>query len=308
MVQPETQELRRKRPVPLRPGGTPLWVSDGEPGSTPDITAARQHVLPALYKAAAGGLPTLADKGYIGAGIGIRVPVRRPKGKSERALGIDTRTTNTLVRDLRALGERTAAELKERWRTLKRITVSPCRIGDIARAARTQRSMEMIFAEKPQRLLFLDGHMSAAFGVSVPIPAHKHEVVFTRLNVVRLVIAIPVSAIIHPQYNAGRSLPGAFPERTGDAVTVGFCVADHELVTVVDVLHSAAIARKPQGPIAYVSMCRRRREQQHRTHGHNSDYPSDRISYFHVAKHSLPTEAKQYDGDIPLVTLLCGSP
>lgn len=65
------------------PDGTPLWVSDVVPGSIPDITAAREHVLPALYKAAADGLPTLADKGYIGAGIGIRVPVRRPKGKSE---------------------------------------------------------------------------------------------------------------------------------------------------------------------------------------------------------------------------------
>ncbi|MGX4694512.1 transposase family protein [Streptomyces sp. JNUCC 63] len=41
------------------PDGTPLWVSDAEPGSTPDITAARIHALPAL-----------ADKGYIGAGIG----------------------------------------------------------------------------------------------------------------------------------------------------------------------------------------------------------------------------------------------
>ncbi|GAA3021233.1 hypothetical protein [Streptomyces fulvorobeus] len=51
---------------------TPLRVSDAEPGSTPDITAARGHVLPALYKAAADGLPTLADKGCTGAGIGLR--------------------------------------------------------------------------------------------------------------------------------------------------------------------------------------------------------------------------------------------
>ncbi len=93
------------------PDGTPLWVSEVEPGSTPDITAARLHVLPALYKAAAEGLPTLADKGYIGAGIGIRVPVRRPKGQSEQALHEDTRTMNTLIRGLRALGERAAAEL-----------------------------------------------------------------------------------------------------------------------------------------------------------------------------------------------------
>ncbi|MFI6724176.1 transposase family protein [Streptomyces atratus] len=67
------------------PDGTPLWVSEVEPGSTTDITAARIHALPALCKAAAGGLPTLADKGCIGAGIGILVPVRRPKNRSERA-------------------------------------------------------------------------------------------------------------------------------------------------------------------------------------------------------------------------------
>jgi DDE superfamily endonuclease len=42
------------------PGGFPLWVSDVEPGSVHDITAARAHALPALYHAAATGLPTLA--------------------------------------------------------------------------------------------------------------------------------------------------------------------------------------------------------------------------------------------------------
>ncbi|MET9386333.1 transposase family protein [Streptomyces sp. NPDC002928] len=117
------------------PDGTPLWVSEVEPGSTPDITAARIYVLPTLYRAAAEGLPTLADKGYSGAGIGIHVPVRRPKVQTEQALHADTRTTNVLIRDLRALGERTAAELKERWRALQRVTLSPSRIGDIARAA-----------------------------------------------------------------------------------------------------------------------------------------------------------------------------
>jgi hypothetical protein len=117
------------------PDGTPLWVSDAEPASVPDITAARVHALPALYQAAANGLPTLAGKGYIGAGIGIRVPVRRPKGQPEQALHTDTRTRNTLLRSIRALGERTAAELKQRWRALQHITLSPSRIGDIARAA-----------------------------------------------------------------------------------------------------------------------------------------------------------------------------
>ncbi|NJQ03972.1 transposase family protein, partial [Streptomyces zingiberis] len=119
------------------PDGTPLWVSDAEPGSVPDITAARLHALPALYKAAADGLPTLADKGYIGAGIGIRVPHRRPKGRSEQALHADTRTTNSLIRGARAPGERAAAELKQRRGTLQHVTLSPSRIGNIARAALT---------------------------------------------------------------------------------------------------------------------------------------------------------------------------
>lgn len=117
------------------PDGTPLWVSDAEPGSTPDITAARLHALPALYKAAADGLPTLADSGYQGAGIGVHHPFKKPRGSSHQRLHPDNRTYNALLRGVRSLGERTAAELKERWRTLRRVTLSPSLTGDIARAA-----------------------------------------------------------------------------------------------------------------------------------------------------------------------------
>jgi hypothetical protein len=42
---------------------------------------------------------------------------------------------NMLLRHVRALGERTAAELKQRWRALQHVTLSPGRVGDIARAA-----------------------------------------------------------------------------------------------------------------------------------------------------------------------------
>ena len=45
------------------PGGFPLWVSAVRPGSTHDLTAARELVLPALYPHAARGLPVLADQG-----------------------------------------------------------------------------------------------------------------------------------------------------------------------------------------------------------------------------------------------------
>ncbi|MFI0966562.1 transposase family protein [Streptomyces sp. NPDC021080] len=115
------------------PDGTLLWVSDVEPGSTQDVTAARIHALPALCKAATDGLPALADKGYIGAGIGIRIPVRRPKAKSEQALHVDTRMFNTLLRQVRAFGERTAAELKQRWRTLQHIMLRPCPVDHLIR-------------------------------------------------------------------------------------------------------------------------------------------------------------------------------
>jgi DDE superfamily endonuclease len=48
----------------MRPDGLPLWTGPAEPGSVHDITAARLHALPALYLAAALGMPTLADSGY----------------------------------------------------------------------------------------------------------------------------------------------------------------------------------------------------------------------------------------------------
>jgi DDE superfamily endonuclease len=117
----------------IAPDGFPLRVSEVEPGSVHDITAARIHALPALYRAAATGLPALADPGYDGAGIGIHIPARQPA--DGRDLDINTRTRNALLRSLRCLGERGFALLTGRWRTLQHITASPGKIGDIARAA-----------------------------------------------------------------------------------------------------------------------------------------------------------------------------
>jgi hypothetical protein len=78
-------------------------------------------------------LPTLADPGYDGAGIGVQIPVRQPA--DGRDLDINTRTRNALLRSLRCLGERGFALLTGRWRTLQHITASPSKIRDIARAA-----------------------------------------------------------------------------------------------------------------------------------------------------------------------------
>lgn len=121
------------------PSGFPVWTSDVEPGSTHDITAARAHVLPALYPAAAGGLPTLTDKGYTGAGIGIHVPV---KGRN---LCPDTRARNLLITSLRAPAERGNALLKSTWKALRRITLCPRRIGTIVTAALVLLTMQRGF-------------------------------------------------------------------------------------------------------------------------------------------------------------------
>lgn len=117
----------------MRPDGLPIWVSGVEPGSVHDLTAARQHALGALYAAAARGLPTLADPGYRGAGIGIHIPFKQPT--DGRRLAVDNRTYNTLLRSLRCVGERGFALLIGRWRVLQHVTACPRKIGDIAKAA-----------------------------------------------------------------------------------------------------------------------------------------------------------------------------
>ncbi|WP_371504346.1 transposase family protein [Allokutzneria sp. NRRL B-24872] len=116
------------------PDGFPLWVAEVEPGSPHDLTAARAHVLAALYWAASQlNRPTLADGGHDGAGIGVFTLVKQ--SSHGRELDADTRTYNTLLRGLRCLGERGFALLADRWRALRHTTASPRKIGDIVKAA-----------------------------------------------------------------------------------------------------------------------------------------------------------------------------
>src|SRR3954449_9831262 len=124
------------------PDGFPAAVSDVEPGSTHDITAARATgFLGALYAAAALlGLPALADKGYDGAGAGILTPT---KGAN---LHPDNAARNELLGCLRAQGERGIALLKTRWKALNRIRLCPQRIGAIVKAA-----LVLTTAERPIR-------------------------------------------------------------------------------------------------------------------------------------------------------------
>jgi hypothetical protein len=116
----------------MAPGGFPIWISDALPGSVHDITAAREQVLE-IIRPYLKDMPLLADPGYEGAGIGVHVPVKQPSGGRE--LDVDTRTRNALLRSLRCLGERGFAILEQRWRTLQHVTLSPSRVGDIAKAA-----------------------------------------------------------------------------------------------------------------------------------------------------------------------------
>ncbi len=117
----------------MLPGGLPIWAGPAEPGHVHDITAARACALPALYLAASLGMPTLADSGYEGAGIGIHVPAKSPAGNQEP--DINTRTRNSLLRGLRFQGERGFALLTQRWALLQHITASPRDVTQIARAA-----------------------------------------------------------------------------------------------------------------------------------------------------------------------------
>ena len=108
--------------------GFPVWTAPVEPGSTHDITAARTHALPALYRAASLGLPTLADKGYTAAGIGIKVPAKNPHPDP------DTRWRNELISSMRAPAERANALIKH-FKALKHVTLDPRAITTIAAAA-----------------------------------------------------------------------------------------------------------------------------------------------------------------------------
>jgi hypothetical protein len=101
------------------------------PGSTHDLTAARELVLPGA-RPYLTDLPFLADSGYEGAGAGVHVPVKKP---ARGELGPDTRTRNALLRSLRYQGERGFALMSQRWRALQRVMLSPGKIGGITRSA-----------------------------------------------------------------------------------------------------------------------------------------------------------------------------
>jgi hypothetical protein len=66
-------------------------------------------------------------------GISIHAPTTNPAG--DQVLDVNNRCYNSLYTRLRCLGERAAAILLTRWKTLRRITLRPSRIGAITKAA-----------------------------------------------------------------------------------------------------------------------------------------------------------------------------
>jgi DDE superfamily endonuclease len=112
------------------PSGIPLWVSAALPGSTHDITAARQLVLPEA-RPYLKKVPILADSGYEGAGAGVLVPVKKPRNGE---LDINTKTRNMLLRGARYQGERAFAPMSRRWRAIRHVSADPPQIGDIAKS------------------------------------------------------------------------------------------------------------------------------------------------------------------------------
>lgn len=81
------------------PSGIPLWVSAALPGSTHDIAAARQLVLPEAR-------PYLK-----------KVPI-----------------LDMLLRGARYQGERAFALMSQRWRAIRHVSADPSQIGDIAKS------------------------------------------------------------------------------------------------------------------------------------------------------------------------------
>ncbi len=124
------------------PLGELLWASPALPGASHDIACARTHGLPkALEQVTAFGTTVLADRGYIGVGHGIRVPIMA-LGRTEtgafrrRELSENEKAYNGAHARMRAYGERSNAQLKS-WRVLTRLRCSPERATTIVAAVAT---------------------------------------------------------------------------------------------------------------------------------------------------------------------------
>ncbi|MGI5135301.1 HARBI1 family protein [Streptomyces sp. CA-106110] len=116
------------------PDGWPIWVSPVRPGREHDTTCARHHgLLDALNRLADQlGTLTLVDLGYENAGDGFRHPVKKPAGGE---LTEAQQTFNRVIRGIHGMCERANALLKTTFKALRRVSLDPSRITQIAAAA-----------------------------------------------------------------------------------------------------------------------------------------------------------------------------
>ena len=116
------------------PDGFPIYTSPVRPGREHDTAAARAHpgLLDELTAWHHSGRAVLADLGYEGERSTMRLPVR---GKRNGTRAIDTKTYNALQTAMRARAERGNALLKTTFTALRRVSVSPHRIGAMTAAA-----------------------------------------------------------------------------------------------------------------------------------------------------------------------------
>jgi DDE superfamily endonuclease/Helix-turn-helix of DDE superfamily endonuclease len=108
--------------------GDLAWISDGLPGSTHDLTAARTHDI--IDSATRAEVQLLGDKGYQGAGGTVATP---HKG---RKLTKEQKAHNRMVNSIRGPGERGFAVLKA-WRIFGRVRCCPQRVAPMAKAVLT---------------------------------------------------------------------------------------------------------------------------------------------------------------------------
>ncbi|MGC9670441.1 transposase family protein [Planosporangium sp. 12N6] len=111
------------------PAGRLVWASSALPGAVHDLTAARAHGL--IDALANGGVMTLADKGYQGAGGTVRTPFKRHHLRPR--LSRRQKAVNRSHARLRALGERAVATL-EGWKILAKLRCCPRRATMIVQA------------------------------------------------------------------------------------------------------------------------------------------------------------------------------
>ena len=116
------------------PDGWPIWVSPVRPGREHDTTCARHHgLIDALNRLADQlGTPTLVDLGYENAGDGFRHPVKKPAGGQ---LTEDQQAFNKVIRGIHGVCERANSLLKVTFKALRRVSLDPGRITQIAAAA-----------------------------------------------------------------------------------------------------------------------------------------------------------------------------